>query len=128
MFDFKLKDEDILMKLTARRPVSHRDVFCNVFGNMVTRAGGDIALRVDLILTKESLYIHYIGHASIGFAKETREVVELKLEDILNFKVESDESREVIEIETEKRLYNFIIDTNDGLALAMSRIIQEEKH
>lgn len=83
MFDLKLKDEDILMKLTARRPVSHRDVLCNVVGNMLTRAGGDIALRVDLILTKESFYIHYIGHAAIGFAKETREIVELKLEDIL---------------------------------------------
>ncbi|MDO5516150.1 MAG: hypothetical protein Q4F66_01270 [Clostridium sp.] len=129
MFDLKLKDEEIVMKITARKPISNKEVFFNVVGNLLTGAGGDLADKVNLILTEKYLYLEYKGHASIGFAEETRDVVKLNLNEIAEFNVESNELKELIKIKADNKEFIFIRDdhNNDGLSIAMSKVIQDKK-
>jgi hypothetical protein len=85
MFKLNLKDEDIVMKITATRSVTAKDVVANLVGNLITRAGGDIADVVHLILTKDSIYLEYIGHVSLGYAEETRDLDRIYLDQIKIF-------------------------------------------
>lgn len=130
MFDLKLKEEEIIMKVAARKPISNKEVLLNVVGNLLTGAGGDLTHKVNLILTEDSLYLEYKGHAAIGFAEETRNLVQLNLKDMCSFTVESNKIKEVIKISTVNEEYVFIRDNHgdDGLALAMSKVIAEKKN
>ena len=67
MFNLNLKNEDILMKITVIKPVTKKDIIANFVGNLLTEAGGDIANKVSLILSKDTLYLEYKGHAAIGY-------------------------------------------------------------
>lgn len=127
MFTLNLPEEEIIMKLSVTRPIGNREVVSNFVGNMLTRAGGDIAHAVKLILTKDTLYMEYIGHGAIGYAKETRDIEQVKLQDIKSFAVTVQDSEENIKIETDKKEYTFIRDNTDvdSLALAMSKAINE---
>lgn len=127
MFDLNLKDEDILMKITATKLVTKKDIVANFVGNLLTRAGGDIADKVYLILTENTLYLEYKGHAAIGYAEETRGFDEILLSDLKGFLVTSNKNEELIEIQTTKKDFSFIRDnTNeDNLALAMSKVIND---
>lgn len=120
-------EKDIIMELTVSRPIENKEVIANFVGNMLTRAGGDIAAKVKLILTKDILYMVYIGHCSIGYAEEIRNVEEIKLGDIKVFQVTSANLEEKIQMETEKGKYTFTRkDPNeDHMALAMSKVIPE---
>lgn len=127
MFNLNLKDEDILMKITATKPVTKKDVVANLVGNLITRAGGDIADKVHLILTKDTLYLEYMGHAAIGYAEETRDLEKILLSDLKGFLVTSNKNEEIIEIKTTKKDFSFIRDNSnyDSLALAMSKVIND---
>lgn len=57
MFNLNLKNEDILMEITVIKPVTKKDIIANFVGNLLTEAGGDIANKVSLILSKNSLYL-----------------------------------------------------------------------
>lgn len=129
MFLKNLKEEDIIMQTIVTRPVENKEVIANLVGNLLTPAGGDIAAKVKLILTKDIFYIVYIGHCSIGYAEEIRNVEEIKLDDIKVFDVTSADLEEKIQIETEKEKYTFTREdpNEDNVALAMSKIIQELK-
>lgn len=129
MFKMNLKEEDIVMEIVATRLIENKEVIANIVGNMLTPAGGDIADKVKLILTKDTLHMAYIGHGSIGYAEEIRNMEEVKLGDIKAFDVTSADLEERIQIETEKGNYTFIRkDPNqDNIALAMAKIIKESK-
>ena len=129
MFKLNLKNEDILMKLTAIKPITKKDILSNFVGNLLTGAGGDIADKVNLILSKDTLYLEYKGHAAIGYAEETRNLYNIILSDLKEFLVTSNKNEELIEIKTDKKDFLFIRNNinNDNLALAMSRIISDIK-
>ena len=129
MFDLNLKDEEILMKMTSRKVITKKDISANFLGNLITRAGGDIADKVNFILTKDSLYLEYKGHVSIGYAEETRDITKIDLSDLKEFLVTSKENEELIEIKTNKKDLLFVRDNkdNDSLALAMSNLINDIK-
>ena len=127
MFKLSLKDEDILVKITVRKPVTNKEVVNNFIGNILTGAGGDIADKVYLILTNDTLYLEYKGHAAIGYAEEIRNVDNISLSDLKEFLVTSNKNEELIEIKTSRKDFLFIRDnTNeDNLALAMSKVIKD---
>ena len=129
MFKLNLKNEDILMKITAIKPVTKKDIVSNFVGNLLTGAGGDIANKVNLILSKDTLYLEYKGHTSIGYAEETRNLDKILLNDLEEFLVTSNKNEELIEIKTDKKDFLFIRNNtnNDNLALAMSRLISDIK-
>ncbi|MBS4956820.1 MAG: hypothetical protein KHZ99_07195 [Clostridium sp.] len=129
MFKLSLKDEDILVKITVRKPVTNKEVVNNFIGNILTGAGGDIADKVYLILTNDTLYLEYKGHAAIGYAEEIRNVDNISLSDLKEFLVTSNKNEELIEIKTSRKDFLFIRDnTNeDNLALAMSKVINDIK-
>ena len=129
MFKLSLKDEDILVKITVRKPVTNKEVVNNFIGNILTGAGGDIADKVYLILTNDTLYLEYKGHAAIGYAEEIRNVDNISLSDLKEFLVTSNKNEELIEIKTSRKDFLFIRDnTNeDNLALAMSKAINDIK-
>jgi len=129
MFKLNLKNEDILMKITAIKPVTKKDIVSNFVGNLLTGAGGDIANKVNLILSKDTLYLEYKGHTSIGYAEETRNLDKISLSDLKAFLVTSNKNEELIEIKTDKKDFLFIRNNtnNDNLALAMSRLISDIK-
>lgn len=129
MFKLTLKDEDIVMKITATKPVTSKDVVANFVGNLITRAGGDIADVVHLILTKESIYLEYIGHVSLGYAEETRDIDRISLEEIKEFLVTQNENEELIKISTTSKEFSFIRDNSnkDDLALTMAKVIEDIK-
>ena len=129
MFDLNLKDEEILMKMTSRKVITKKDIAMNFLGNLLTGAGGDIADNVNFILTKDSLYLEYKGHVSIGYAEETRDITKIDLCDLKEFLVTSKENEELIEIKTNKKDLLFVKDNkdNDSLALAMSNLINDIK-
>ena len=121
MFKLSLKDEDILVKITVRKPVTNKEVVNNFIGNILTGAGGDIADKVYLILTNDTLYLEY--------AEEIRNVDNISLSDLKEFLVTSNKNEELIEIKTSRKDFLFIRDnTNeDNLALAMSKVINDIK-
>ena len=98
MFKLSLKDEDILVKITVRKPVTNKEVVNNFIGNILTGAGGDIADKVYLILTNDTLYLEYKGHAAIGYAEEIRNLDNISLSDLKEFLVTSNKNEELIEI------------------------------
>ncbi|MEN8077542.1 hypothetical protein ABFP60_11320 [Clostridioides difficile] len=129
MFKLNLENEDILMKISAVKPTTKKDVVVNFIGNLLTMAGGDIADIVHLILSKDALYLEYKGHAAIGYAEETRNVDRILLDDLESFLVTANENKELIEIKSDKKYLLFIRDNSneDNLALAMSKVINDIK-
>lgn len=129
MFKLALKDEDIVMKITAIRSVTTKDVVANFVGNLITRAGGDIADVVHLILTKDSIYLEYIGHAAIGYAEETRKIDRIYLGEIKEFSVVSSGNEELIKITTTNKELSFSRDNSkkDDLAVTMEKVIKDIK-
>ena len=127
MFKLNLNSEDILMKITVAKVINNKDVITNFLGNLLTRAGGDIADKVNIILTNDTLYLEYIGHAAIGYAEEVRDLEKIALKDIKGFSVISNENEELIKIKTLKKEFIFIRNNshNDNLALAMSKVIKD---
>lgn len=129
MFNLNLKNEDILMEITVIKPVTKKDIIANFVGNLLTEAGGDIANKVSLILSKNSLYLEYKGHAAIGYAEETRNLDKILLTDLKEFLVTSNKNEELVEIKTDKKDFLFVRDNSndDSLALAMSKLINDIK-
>ncbi|MDU5211568.1 MAG: hypothetical protein E6189_17775 [Clostridium sp.] len=115
------------MKIVVKKPITKKDVVANLVGNLLTAAGGDIADKVYLILTKDTIYLEYKGHVSIGYAEETRKIEKILLSDLKEFLITSDKNKELIEIKTNKKDFFFTRDnTNDeGSALAMSKIVKD---
>ena len=129
MFNLNLKNEDILMKITVIKPVTKKDIIINLVGNIIMGPNGDIANKVSLILSKDTLYLEYKGHAAIGYAEETRNVDKILLSDLKAFLVTSNKNEELIEIKTDKKDFFFVRDNSndDSLALAMSKLINDIK-
>ena len=127
MFKLNLNSEDIVMKITVTKVISNNDVVTNFIGNLLTRSGGDIADKVNIILTNNTLYLEYIGHAAIGYAEEVRDLEKIALKDLKGFSVISNENEELIKIKTLKKELVFIRNNsnNDSLAFSMSKVIKD---
>lgn len=127
MFELNLKNEDILMRITAIKPISKKDIITNFVGNLLTSAGGDIANKVHLILGKDTLYLEYKGHTSIGYIDETRNIDKIPLSNLKEFLVTSNKNEELIEIKTDKKDFFFVRDNGneDNLASKMSKLIND---
>ena len=70
MFKLNLKNEDVLLKITAMKPVNKKNVLCNFVGNLLTGAGGDIADKVNLILSKVLYTQNIKGILLLGLQKK----------------------------------------------------------
>ena len=129
MFKLNLKEEDILMKITVMKQVSNKDAAINFISNLVTRAGGDVAYKVNLIITNDSLYLEHVGHASLGYAEETREVDHIPFEDLKEFSVTTKDNNEEVKIVTTKKEFNLFRDNSkgDNLALTMAKVVEDLK-
>ncbi|WP_124046301.1 hypothetical protein [Clostridium perfringens] len=129
MFKLNLKEEDILMKITVIKQVSNKDAAINFISNLVTGAGGDVAYKVNLIVTKDSLYLEHVGHASLGYAEETREVDEIQFKDLKEFSVTTNENNEEVKILTAHKEFNLFRDNSkgDNLALTMAKVVEDLK-
>ena len=129
MFNLNLKNEDILMKITVIKPVTKKDIIINLVGNIIMGPNGDIANKVSLIFSKDTLYLEYKGHAAIGYAEETRNLDKILLTDLKEFLVTSNKNEELVEIKTDKKDFFFVRDNSndDSLALAMSKLINDIK-
>lgn len=127
MFKLNLNSEDILMKITVTKVINNKDVVTNFIGNLLTRAGGDVADKVNIILTNDTLYLEYIGHAAIGYDEEIRNLEKIELKDLKGFSVISNENEELIKIKTLKKESTFIRNNsnNDNLAFSMSKVIKD---
>ncbi|WP_415330615.1 hypothetical protein [Clostridium perfringens] len=129
MFKLNLKEEDILMKITVMKQVSNKDAAINFISNLVTGAGGDVAYKVNLIVTKDSLYLEHVGHVSLGYAEETREVDEIQFKDLKEFSVTTNENNEEVKILTTNKEFNLFRDNSkgDNLALTMAKVVEDLK-
>lgn len=129
MFKLNLNEEEILMKITVMKPVSNKDVAINFIGNLITRAGGDVAYKVHLILTRDALYLEHIGHASLGYAEETRNIDPIPFKDLKEFSVTTKDKEEEVKIITINKEFNFFRDNSkgDNLALTMAKVVEEFK-
>ena len=127
MFKLNLKEEDILMKITVMKQVSNKDAAINFISNLVTGAGGDVAYKVNL--TKDSLYLEHVGHASLGYAEETREVDEIQFKDLKEFSVTTNENNEEVKILSAHKEFNLFRDNSkgDNLALTMAKVVEDLK-
>lgn len=124
-----LEAKNIIMKITVTRPVTTKDVVANLVGNLLTRAGGDVADKVYLILTEDTLYLEYKGHAAIGYGEETRAIDEILLKELNEFSVTVNNNEELIKIKLQEKELLFMRKNTreDNLALAMSKVIKEMK-
>lgn len=124
---FNLKEEDIIMKILVTKSISNNDVISNLIGNSLTPAGGDIANRVEITLTKDALYLQYKGHVSIGYAEEVRKESKINLRELIDFSVASKGNEELINIKSIDESLMFTRDNsiNDCFGLTMSKIIEE---
>lgn len=113
-----IKEEEIVMKITVNKPIKTADVINNLIGNLLTQAGGDIADKIHMILTTDSIYLETVGHAAIGYAEETRSVNRIHLSDIKDFSVVDKENDELITIVTNKHELQFTRDNSKENNLA----------
>ncbi|MGM9972925.1 MAG: hypothetical protein ACI33K_02645 [Clostridiaceae bacterium] len=129
MFDLNLKEEDIVMRITTRKLVTTKEAVANFVGNLLTRAGGDVADKVNLILTKDSIYLEYKGHAAIGYGEETRDIDCIPLYEVKDFSVEEKEEEELITITTRTKELFFIRNNSNknNLGQAMAGVIKDTK-
>ena len=129
MFTLNLKEEDIIMKITAHSLVWYKDVIFIFIGNLLTNAGGDIADKVNIILVKHFIILEYKGHTSIGYTEETRNVIRISIELLDEFKVTKDEDKEIIEIGTLEKKYTFVRDNSneDNLASYLCKEVNKIK-
>ena len=127
MFKLSLKDEDVIMKIKVTKPISNMDVAYNFIGNLLTRAGGDIANTINMILTKDAIYLEAKGHVSLGYAEETRSVDKIDIKDIIEFLVTQKENEEIINITTANEQISFVRDNSnkDSLALAFASVLKD---
>ena len=126
MFKLNLNSEDILMKITVAKVINNKDVITNFLGNLLTRAGGDIADKVNIILTNDTLYLEYIGHAAIGYAEEVRDLEKIALKDLKGFSVISNENEELIKIMFENHTLDYSkIKNNADLILSFYNMIYD---
>ena len=125
MFRLNLKEEDIIMKIAVMKKVSNKDVAINFISNLVTRAGGDVAYKINLIVTKDSLYLEHVGHASLGYAEETREVDHIPFKDLKEFSVTTKGENEEVKILTSNKEFNLFKDNSkgDNLASTMGKVV-----
>lgn len=129
MFKLSLKDEDIIMKIKVTKPIIRKDVVANFIGNLLTPAGGDIANNINMILTKEAIYLEAKGHVTLGYAEETRSIDKIDLKDIREFLVTPKENEEIITVTTKKEEISLVRDNTrkDNLALALANVFKEIK-
>ncbi|HBI6899040.1 TPA: hypothetical protein ACSQRE_002754 [Clostridium perfringens] len=129
MFRLNLKEEDIIMKIVVMKKVSNKDVAINFISNLVTRAGGDVAYKINLIVTKDSLYLEHVGHASLGYAEETREVDHIPFKDLKEFLVTTKGENEEVKILTSNKEFNLFKDNSkgDNLASTMVKVVEDLK-
>lgn len=129
MFKLSLRDEDIIMKIKVTKPISNKDVVSNFIGNLLTPAGGDIASTINMILTKEAIYLESKGHVTLGYAEETRSVDKIDLKDIKEFIVTEKDNEEIITITTSKKELSFIRNNSkqDSLALSLTSVLKDLK-
>ncbi|MDZ5253641.1 hypothetical protein [Clostridium sp. LIBA-8841] len=129
MFKLNLNEEEILMKITVMKSVSNKDVAMNFIGNLITRAGGDVAYKIHLILTRDSLYLEHIGHVSLGYAEETRNIDQIPFKDLKEFSVTTKGEEEEVKIITTNKEFNFFRDNSKGddLALTMAKVVEDLK-
>ena len=129
MFRLNLKEEDIIMKIAVMKKVSNKDVAINFISNLVTRAGGDVAYKINLIVTKDSLYLEHVGHASWGYAEETREVDHIPFKDLKEFSVTTKGENEEVKILTSNKEFNLFKDNSkgDNLASTMGKVVEDLK-
>lgn len=129
MFKLNLNEEEILMKITVMKPVSNKEAAINFIGNLITRAGGDVAYKIHLILTKDALYLEHIGHASLGYAEETRKIDQIPFKDLKEFLVTTKGEEEEVKIVTTNKEFNFFRDNSkgDNLALTMEKVVKDLK-
>ena len=129
MFRLNLKEEDIIMKIAVMKKVSNKDVAINFISNLVTRAGGDVAYKINLIVTKDSLYLEHVGHASLGYAEETREVDYIPFKDLKEFLVTTKGENEEVKILTSNKEFNLFKDNSkgDNLASTMVKVVEDLK-
>ncbi|HAT4202443.1 TPA: hypothetical protein I9012_002469 [Clostridium perfringens] len=129
MFRLNLKEEDIIMKIAVMKKVSNKDVTINFISNLVTRAGGDVAYKINLIVTKDSLYLEHVGHASLGYAEETREVDHIPFKDLKEFSVTTKGENEEVKILTSNKEFNLFKDNSkgDNLASTMGKVVEDLK-
>jgi len=129
VFRLNLKEEDIIMKIAVMKKVSNKDVAINFISNLVTRAGGDVAYKINLIVTKDSLYLEHVGHASLGYAEETREVDHIPFKDLKEFSVTTKGENEEVKILTSNKEFNLFKDNSkgDNLASTMVKVVEDLK-
>ena len=129
MFRLNLKEEDIIMKIAVMKKVSNKDVAINFISNLVNRAGGDVAYKINLIVTKDSLYLEHVGHASLGYAEETREVDHIPFKDLKEFSVTTKGENEEVKILTSNKEFNLFKDNSkgDNLASTMGKVVEDLK-
>ncbi|NME81702.1 hypothetical protein [Clostridium sp. SM-530-WT-3G] len=128
MVNVKLNEKEIIEKITVRKPISQKELSFDLAGNLLTGAGEDSLDKVNLILTKEYLYMHYKRNALIGNLEEISDIVRIPLENIEEFSVRHNEIKEIITIKTNQETYYFIRDNHnqDNLALAMAKLIKNK--
>lgn len=131
MFDTRIIEKEIIEKITVRKPLSQKELSFDLAGNLLTGASEDESIleKVNLILTKEYLYLHYIKNTSSGNLEEISDIKRLSLEDIKEFLVKHNEIKEVITIKTNEETYNFVRDNHnqDNYASEMSHLIKKQK-
>ena len=117
------------MKIAVMKTVSNKDVAINFISNLVTRAGGDVAYKINLIVTKDSLYLEHVGHASLGYAEETREVDHIPFKDLKEFSVTTKGENQEVKILTSNKEFNLFKDNSkgDNLASTMGKVVEDLK-
>lgn len=129
MNTLNIPSEEILYKLKVNKNISKKDILNNFISNMLV-IGGDIANDITLILTKDSLYIEYKGHTTLGYAEEIRNIDKILLKDIKLFEVTSNNLDELITLTTSNTTLKFIRNNTNknNLALELSKKIETLKN
>ena len=88
-----------------------------------------MAYKINLIVTKDSLYLEHVGHASLGYAEETREVDHIPFKDLKEFSVTTKGENEEVKILTSNKEFNLFNDNSkgDNLASTMGKVVEDLK-
>lgn len=120
MFELKVKDEDIIMEVTANKELTKNEVDNKGVKSTLSETNSK---QISLILCVDTLHIVYKGQAS----GEIINSEEIKIENMNDFLISEKEGQEIIQIKTENKDFMFIKDKSkgDNSALDMSKIIND---
>ena len=118
MISQNFKQEEILIHITTYKLITTKNLVLNILSNPIDLVTEAISETINVVLTKDNLYIEDIKHPVSGYIDETINIIKIPLSELKTFSVRSYDSDEHILLSSNNVIYKLIRDNRDNKNLA----------